>query len=414
MKVIILILLLPLVCFADSADQLLLEYAVLENEITLEGLQFTPVIDDSLSFDIYRSPDLKIWEKVNRDGQFYPLFSQGNTFFQANLNYEVNSNADTIFHIIGFGQSNGIGWVDGSVSRFPPITTVQPFNNLTFSEFNKRYYHDSGANFDSDFHMGLKYTAYGVGNSSVNGLKAPFNRNHVSYSNKIGGYWDTLYYKDQLLNAGLRPLVEIFETNLSARTSETGIATICNYLTEQLEWQCFGSVVGTGATAIWELNKQSIQSHHHCINLEDGSFLPEALELKGWASAAYAQLLLQVYRANQIFTARGQEHVVPFIRWVQGDGGGFGANSIGYSTYLSNLINDLNIDIKKITAQNVDVVFFGEQTQWEPDPNPPENSYHHLQAHLDQVLTTPFLDPEESRQRFLTRYINPAANHAAY
>lgn len=271
-------------------------------------------------------------------------------------------------HILIGGQSNAIGTGDG---RYQPLSTLQPFRNVMFNGFVKRrYFNDNGA---------LGFMEY-----YASGLRAP----HCALSQTLHQPWidnvpwlvrDSEYYRSEEVVNRFVPLTEGTEHLLCCPVAEcpvfeTMASTIANTLTSRRGARFLVSSHGVGSMPIEQLNRSSARDTDHAVSL--ASIHPG---LDGWATGPYANGMYQVLRGSQLAAAEHLTYKVAAVVWIHADG----EDDSAYNRKFNQLINDYNRDIKTITGQRDDVLFFVEQAQWEATGWPTAVDQEYYEVHRD-------------------------------
>ena len=268
-------------------------------------------------------------------------------------------------HIITHGQSNAQGFNQGQGA---PISTVQPYHNVTFEPFTMRLHTQDGTQIASATSTtGMVLTDY-----AASGLRAPWYL-HLSAtlvggagtfwapSSKKSSVWDYEDYLTKLSTLDFRPLTEAYEPVGAVEHSESVVTSLCNELTRLNGERYVGSCCGNGSMKINHLAAKIdavIPDGYAYDNTVDLSAVHAGLT--GYSSGAFAALLAQVMRAKAIVEGRGQTYKVAAICWIQGESNNGGVDADGYAEKLIALVDALNTCIKVITGQTDDVNVFCE------------------------------------------------------
>jgi hypothetical protein len=280
----------------------------------------------------------------------------------------IASSAAQLNHILIGGQSNAIGTGDG---QYEPMSTVQPFRNVMFNGFVKRRYVNNGGALDF-----MEYFA--------SGLRAP----HCALSQTLHQPWidgvpwlirDSEHYRSENVVSGFVPLTEGTEHLLCCPVAEcpvfeTMASSIANTLTSRRGTRFLASSHGVGSMPIEQLNRSETRDADHAIDL--ASVHPG---LSGWATGPYANGMFQVLRAWQIAASEHLTYKVAAVVWIHADG----EDDAAYNRKLNRLICDYDRDIKIITGQPDDVLFFVEQAQWEATGWPTAVDQEYYEVHRD-------------------------------
>lgn len=117
-----------------------------------------------------------------------------------------------------------------------------------------------------------------------------------------------------------------------------------------------------------------------CSGAGVGGFNIQSLVKGSWP---YLNLLYQVTQAKAICDAQGLTYKVPMILWIQGESN---QPTATYGTLLATLADNLNTDIKEITGQAEDTIFFVEQVT-RPGDTPVYVDTEILRAHDEQLAS---------------------------
>jgi len=266
-------------------------------------------------------------------------------------------------HVLSFGQSNAQGYNQGQGA---PISTAQPYHNITFTPFTMRLYAQDGTEIaDATSTAGMTYA-----DVSASGLRAPWENNYLAQL--IGGantYWapngqraEVWNYNDYVIKLAacdFRPLTEAYEPVEAVEHSESIVSSLCNELTALTGARYVGSCAGLGGANIDMLTvkpSQGVPDGYSFANTVDLSVYDASLS--GWySSGAFASVLAQVRRAKELSDDRGLTYKVAAICWIQGESNNGGG---GYDAKLLLIVDSLNACIKAITGQSDDVNVFCE------------------------------------------------------
>lgn len=266
-------------------------------------------------------------------------------------------------HVLTFGQSNAQGYNQGQGA---PITTTQPYFNVTFTPFTMRLHSQSGTQIaDATSTTGMVLT-----DVSASGLRAPWENEYAA--SLIGGastfwapngqraeVWNYNDYVTKLATCDFRPLTEGYEPVENVEHSESIVSSLCNELTALTGKRYVGSCAGLGGANIGMLTvkpNQGAPDGYSYTNTVDLSVYDASLS--GWySSGAFASVLAQVRRAKELTEARGLTYKVAALCWIQGESDNGGE---GYSAKLLLIVDSLNTCIKAITGQAEDVNVFTE------------------------------------------------------
>ncbi len=270
-------------------------------------------------------------------------------------------------HILIGGQSNAVGHEDDGS---PPLSVEQPFANVMFNPFvQRRYLSHRGA---------LIHTEY-----FASGLRAPhcpISRLYYPLVDEVA--WmvrDSEYYRTAGVVTHWVPLREAAEPLVCCNVAECAVAesmgsTLANTLTARYGSRFLVSAHAVGALPVEELNKAAERDQDHAIDL--ATVHPA---LTGWATGPYANGMYQVVRGQELAAERGLTYQVLAVVWVHGDG----TDDLFYNRRVNGLIQAYNEDIKRMTGQSEDVVFFMEQAHWEPTPGPTAVDREYWEIHRD-------------------------------
>tara|TARA_R110000765_G_scaffold7963_4_gene26103 strand:+ start:111207 stop:112664 length:1458 start_codon:yes stop_codon:yes gene_type:complete len=268
-------------------------------------------------------------------------------------------------HVFTYGQSNAQGFNQGQGA---PISTVQPYHNVTFEPFTMRLHTQDGTEIpDATSTVGMVTTDY-----AASGLRAPWYLHLMAHlvggagtfwgpDGKKSSVWDYEDYLTKLTTLDFRPLTEAFEPVGAVEHSESVVTSLCSELTKLNGQRYVGSCCGNGSMKINHLSAKIDAV------IPDGYAYDNTVELAGieptltgYCTGAFAALLAQVKRAKEIVEGRGQTYKVAAICWIQGESNNGGVNADGYAEKLIDLVDALNICIKAITGQIDDVNVFCE------------------------------------------------------